>query len=405
MFNQKYKDRIKQLEQKNKDLNTKLNHLNKQDIKTNEQLKNNIKKLNNDLYELENIISEEQSKLTNIQDALLYQDVGYYEINCRYDSSDEYKYKLNQNKKEQKEMIKELNCLSIPNKNMFHYNNNYSQGKKIIDSFARLMLENFNVTCDKFICKAIAINCSNMIINITNLAEKLNKKGEIFNIKFKDEFVDLKIKELKLNIELKIKADEEKEYKRYQEEIIRDDLKAENELKRERKKLEATLTKAQYEYNKLHDKNKNTTEVQSKINKLEKDLEKNNYWLTHKRAGYVYVVSNSDMKEGQYKIGITRRKLEERMKELGSGASHSFQMNVHASIFVRDVYKVESDVHKFLENKRVNRSNARKEWFYCTLEEIKEAFKATNNLDITINDDTEIYDPNYIYSKKYFDFL
>ena len=47
--------------------------------------------------------------------------------------------------------------------------------------------------------------------------------------------------------------------------------------------------------------------IKEQIDGLTEIIDHNEFMLSHKRCGYVYVVSNNDMKEGQYKIGITRR--------------------------------------------------------------------------------------------------
>ena len=136
--------------------------------------------------------------------------------------------------------------------------------------------------------------------------------------------------------------------------------------------------------------------IQRDIEQLENKIEQNNYALTHKRAGYVYVVSNDDMKEGQYKIGITRRSVEERMNELGTGASHSFPMNIHGYVYCDDCFAVESALHKYFADNRVNQVNPRKEWFKTSLTEIRKAFKELFDIDIIL---TEVSNENYLYSK------
>ncbi len=206
---------------------------------------------------------------------------------------------------------------------------------------------------------------------------------------------------------MQIKLLEEKELKKLQYEIIKDSLQAENELKKSKEKLDKEINKARYEYNKACEKNnkEKQADLLDKIKQLETDIDDNKYWSTHNRAGYVYVVSNGDMKNGQIKIGITRRKIEDRMKELGSGASHSFGMNVHGYIFCDDCFKVESEVHNFLNDKRINTVNPRKEWFNVTLEDVKKAFYVTNGLNINLSNSDEVYDQDYLISKNKFDFL
>ena len=103
------------------------------------------------------------------------------------------------------------------------------------------------------------------------------------------------------------------------------------------------------------------------------------------------------MKEGQYKIGITRRTVEERMKELGSGASHSFPMNVHGYVYCDDCFQVESAMHRHFADRRVNQVNAKKEWFYASLGEIAQGFKDVCNIDIELVD---AVDESYLYSQE-----
>ena len=99
----------------------------------------------------------------------------------------------------------------------------------------------------------------------------------------------------------------------------------------------------------------------------------------------------------KYKIGITRRTVEERMKELGSGASHSFPMNVHGYVYCDDCFQVEAALHKHFSAKRVNQVNPKKEWFFSTLDEIQKAFKDVCNIDIELVD---AVDESYLYSQE-----
>ena len=190
---------------------------------------------------------------------------------------------------------------------------------------------------------------------------------------------------------------QQKEIERTEREIIKEQLKEEKQLQKAQEKLEKEKVALQYKYNKEFEqtgiKNGN---IQRDIEQLESKIEQNNYALTHKRAGYVYVVSNDDMKEGQYKIGITRRSVEERMNELGTGASHSFPMNIHGYVYCDDCFVVESALHKYFADNRVNQVNPRKEWFKTSLTEIRKAFKELFDIDIIL---TEVSNENYLYSK------
>ena len=100
------------------------------------------------------------------------------------------------------------------------------------------------------------------------------------------------------------------------------------------------------------------------------------------KIGHVYIISNiGSFGENVYKIGMTRR-LEpmERIDELGS-ASVPFEFDVHAMIKSDNAPELENSLHKYFDSKRVNLVNARKEFFYVTLDEIEEYAKK-NNIDV-----------------------
>ncbi|CRH67316.1 T5orf172 domain [Chlamydia trachomatis] len=71
------------------------------------------------------------------------------------------------------------------------------------------------------------------------------------------------------------------------------------------------------------------------------------------------------------KIGMTRR-LEpmDRVRELGD-ASVPFGFDVHALFFSEDAVGVEAELHRRFADKRVNRINVRREFFYVTPLEVK----------------------------------
>ena len=62
---------------------------------------------------------------------------------------------------------------------------------------------------------------------------------------------------------------------------------------------------------------------------------------------------------------------QERVNELGS-ASVPFKFDVHSFIFSEDAVSLENKLHQALNDKRVNKVNLRKEFFYCNIDELEE---------------------------------
>lgn len=95
--------------------------------------------------------------------------------------------------------------------------------------------------------------------------------------------------------------------------------------------------------------------------------------LQNGKAGNVYIISNlGSFGDNVFKIGMTRRlNPQDRINELGD-ASVPFKFDVHSFIFSDDASGLETELHRRLEDKRVNKVNRRKEFFYITIDELEE---------------------------------
>ena len=94
--------------------------------------------------------------------------------------------------------------------------------------------------------------------------------------------------------------------------------------------------------------------------------------LQNGKAGNVYIISNlGSFGDHVFKIGMTRRlDPQERINELGN-ASVPFPFDVHSFIFSEDAVGLEGQLHKMLNDRRVNKVNLRKEFFDVSLDELE----------------------------------
>jgi len=94
--------------------------------------------------------------------------------------------------------------------------------------------------------------------------------------------------------------------------------------------------------------------------------------LQNGKAGNVYIISNlGSFGDNIFKIGMTRRlDPQERVNELGD-ASVPFKFDVHSFIFSDNASDLETELHKRLSDKRVNKVNLRKEFFYASIDELE----------------------------------
>ena len=95
--------------------------------------------------------------------------------------------------------------------------------------------------------------------------------------------------------------------------------------------------------------------------------------LQNGKAGNVYIISNlGSFGDDVFKIGMTRRlDPQDRVNELGD-ASVPFKFDVHSFIFSDDASSLETALHKRLDDRRVNKVNARKEFFRVSIDELEQ---------------------------------
>ena len=114
------------------------------------------------------------------------------------------------------------------------------------------------------------------------------------------------------------------------------------------------------------------SKIQAQLGEVEKKKE-DIIKLQHGQAGYIYILSNlGSFGENIFKVGMTRRiNPQDRVNELGS-ASVPFKFDVHSLIFSNKATELEYNLHKQLNNRKVNKVNLRKEFFNITIDELED---------------------------------
>lgn len=358
-------------------------------------LQSALQKKQNELQQVESVISSKRSQLIVLDDEILVQEFGLYRPTFDFASSLDYKEQLAQIRALQKDLIKNKGAV-YGNMN-WQVNGSASKGKKMVSDTQKLLLRAFNNECDDIVAKVKYTNFDASLDRIYKSAEAISKLGSVMNISVTRQYIDAKVKELRLAFEYQQKKQQEKEELKAAREEQREQAKIQKEIEEQKRKIE----KEQNHYKSAYDKllkqlstDPDNAELLEKKNQLENhlgDIDKAladiDYRQANMKAGYVYVISNiGAFGENVYKIGMTRRlEPQERIDELGD-ASVPFRFDVHAMIFTDDAPALENALHHAFENRKLNMVNQRKEFFNVTLDEIKEVVK--KNFDKTV----EFYD-------------
>jgi len=350
------------------------------------------------LAQLLSEIKVAEKELVVTKDEILYQSFGLYQPLYNFNNSEEYKKRLDLERDRQKFLIKSNKAIT-GNKDWL-VNGSKVEGKKIVSDIQKLLLSAFNNECDDVIGKVRFSNMEQSIKRIRNSFDSVSKLGRVMNLSITEEYYVSKIRELRIAHEYAEKKEEEKEQLKEMREQAREDAKLQQEIAEERRRIQKEQTHYENALSQLvtqldHAEGDAKEEIIARISEIKRtlsDINKNmediDYRESNQRAGYVYVISNiGAFGEKVFKIGMTRRlNPQERIDEL-SNASVPFNFDIHAMIFSDDAPKLEAALHRRFEDRKLNMVNLRREFFYASIEEIKEVIrenytKAVDFIDI-----------------------
>lgn len=253
------------------------------------------------------------------------------------------------------------------------------------DTAIAFVLDAFNGKVDSILSDIRDDNIGTLTQRIRDAAVIVNRNGEAFrDARVTDEYVDLRLSELKWAAAVLELKEREREEQRALRERIREEEKAQREYERAIKEAEKeeelakkALEKARREFAKAGEAEK--SELEAKLQELAEKLrvaeakgQKALSMAQLTKAGHVYVISNiGSFGEEVVKIGLTRR-LEplDRIRELGD-ASVPFEFDVHTLIKSDDAPALEYELHKRFVRRQVNKVNPRKEFFRIAVADIQ----------------------------------
>ena len=347
--------------------------------------------------DLERLINEEaalQEKLHPMRVQVKLEEAGFTEYDHPAKDSVELAAALRDLRKDVQMAVRSYSA--VESLDDFEPPHTKSGRNKLAKDSARLALMAFNSQVDSIIEAASARNYEASLAKIFKAAEVVERQCTVTGVRIKPNYVELRARELQLAVD-HLKAKQlEKELEKERKAELREQAKAERELQAERERLEK---ERQHYLNVLKTVEEigdeaETARLKQQIIEIEKGINDVEKREANIRAGYVYVISNiGSFGERMVKIGMTRR-LDpmDRVRELGD-ASVPFNFDVHALFFSDDAVSVETELHHRFADKRVNRINARREFFYATPAEVREALKdvAGNLLEFTEEPEAEQY--------------
>lgn len=328
----------------------------------------------NSLAQKEQELDNELANVQYLDECGFYTDLN--QLVFTYGTSQEYKQAIQANLDAQKEMItKNLVCKWGT---VWTVEGSTRKGETMMKDTSKMTIRCFNAECNAIIEHMNRTTLEKVNEKIKKSFEQINKLQKTRNMSMDEKYLELKLEQAKLVYEQQLKNKEERELEAQRRAELREQEKLEKEIQKEKDK--ALKEKQQYlkEMARLAKQKEQTQELLDRIAELEAQVNSIDETIDNLdergsvqcKAGWVYVISQPGSED--VKIGTTRRlDPHERIKELGS-ASVPFKFNTHAVLFAEDAFALENKLHKYFNNKRVNKANVRKEFFHVDVKEVAE---------------------------------
>ncbi|WP_326834876.1 DUF4041 domain-containing protein [Amycolatopsis rhabdoformis] len=329
-------------------------------------------------------LAEEAEKLTRVraevvetQEIALLQEAGIYEFRHRLADAVAYKAALQKLKDSVKVAAKNNHAITATTD--WTVNGSAVEGQRMVRDFSKLMLRAYNAEADNCVRSMRPYRLDSALDRLTKTRDVISRLGKTMNINISPGYHRLRLEELELTADHLAKVEEEKERIRAERERQRDEQQAQREFEREKSRLnkeQAHWRNALQKWAESGD-GQQAEAARAKLDEIDEAIRGVEEREANIRTGWVYVISNvGSFGDGVVKIGLTRR-LDplERVRELGD-ASVPFRFDVHAKIFDADAVSLETRLHQRLADRRVNRVNLRREFFYATPAEILQELEA-----------------------------
>ncbi|MEL6550491.1 MAG: DUF4041 domain-containing protein [Pseudomonadota bacterium] len=310
-------------------------------------------------------------------ETIAFAELGVYEPHFDFGDSADYKYKIEAVRQMQKAMVKQKTAVVCHTS--WTVSDSASKGETMVNRAIRLTLRAFNNECEAAIANVRWNNAKALEKRLKNAKKQIDKANASLQIEITQDYLDLKLSELRLTHEYREKLKEEREKRAEQARLEREEkrlLREAQEARKEEGKYEALLAKAREEAGAS-----SSAAQEDRIRELEQQLreahdktERAHAMAEKTKSGFVYIITNiGSFGDDVVKIGLTRRlDPADRVRELGD-ASVPFLFDTHAMIYSEEAPALETALHSEFEDRRVNAANMRKEFFRVSLEEVEEA--------------------------------
>ena len=320
------------------------------------------------------VLNELNANLESAESKIIAQDIGlFYEPPFEKLKIGFIEYDIVVAKETLTKMVKNKEYYTATKE--YTVDNSVAKGRAFVNAFCENNILGFNLYCEKKKKGLTIYNFSDTMELIDKAFARYDKKLHIIHAYFNPKYLETTKNWLKLELDLKVKKQQEKERIREEKRKLREEQQLLAEAEKERKKLEEERKAMDIAFNKaLTDAERE--QIKNKLAEIDKRIANVDYRVANPKAGWVYIIHSDSLPELE-KIGVSRRLSgpHERIKEL-SGSSLPTPFMLDAFCFSDDAFELESNLHKYFDKQRVNPN---KEFFRVTAQEAINAMENVFN--------------------------
>ena len=384
MFNNLLRKRKQKLEQQLQEIDKAIEIKTSQNNELNfliNQAKDTLSQLEQNITNSKQQLEKYQHELGITEGVIAMQELGI-EYNPTFHNLDDIACKKNSVQKTIGELI---GCgEAIITTRVYRIDGSEAKGRQFQKTFCENLLIGFN---SYFNQKRKAVTSTNITKTeelVTKKFNAINRKAALMGVSINQEYLNLCLSILYLELDEKIAKAEEHERIKEERRRLREQEKLLAEAEKERKRLEEEKKAMNLAYNKaLTEEERN--KIVEQIQEIDKRIGDIDYRVANPKAGWVYVIESPSL-QGMVKIGTSRRLNGpfERVREL-SGSSLPEAFRINGFCFSDDAFELENNMHKYFSKQRVNLN---KEFFYITPQEAIKVLKEEFDCDVHfVNED------------------
>ena len=328
----------------------------------------------NDLADLDHRLQNLRGQIEQAEGEAELQDVGVYRYRHRLDDAVTYKAALERLKDTIRTTAKP--GAAVIGSPQWTVDGSIVKGRVMVREVSKLMLRAYNADADHAVRTMRPYKLDSALARLDTTRSTITRLGKTMRIEISENYHALRRSELELTADYLSKVEQEKDRQRALREQQREDRKVEEEIARKQAQLDKerqryTTALAQLE---AGGDTAAAAQVRAQLTSVTAALAGLAQRRENLRLGHVYVISNvGAFGHRMVKIGMTRRlEPEDRIRELGD-ASVPFRFDKHALILSEDAVELEAWLHRRFRDRAVNRVNTRREFFYVTPAEVRDA--------------------------------